>query len=48
MLAPELGADMRRREFISLLGGAGGVVAAGGERAAAGDACDRVPQRPIA
>ncbi len=22
MLAPELGADMRRREFISLLGGA--------------------------
>ena len=38
---------MRRREFITLLGGAA-AVAARGARAAAGDAGDRVPQRPIA
>ena len=36
---------MRRREFITLLGGAA-VVAACGGRAAAGDAGDRVSQRP--
>ena len=43
MLAPDmsLDADMRRREFISLLGGAA-AVAARGTRAAAGDAGDRV------
>ena len=34
---------MKRREFITLLGGAAGV-AARGARAAAGDAGDRVPQ----
>ena len=38
---------MRRREFITLLGGAA-CVAARGERAAAGDAGDRVPRRQIA
>ena len=38
---------MKRREFITLLGGAAGV-AAGGAGAAAGDAGDRVPQRPVA
>ena len=35
---------MRRREFITLLGGGGGV-AAGGARAAAGDAGDRFSQQ---
>ncbi len=37
---------MKRREFIAGLGERGGV-AAGGAGAAAGDAGDRVPQRPI-
>ena len=39
--------QLKRREFISLLGG-GGSMAARGARAAAGDAGDRVPQRRIA
>ena len=39
--------QMRRREFITLLGGAA-VLAARGARAAAGDAGDRVPQQRIA
>ena len=38
---------IRRREFITLLGGAA-ALAARGARAAAGDAGDRVPQRRIA
>ena len=38
---------MRRRKFITLLGGAVRV-ATGGARAAAGDAGDRVSQQPIA
>ena len=37
-----LGADMRRREFITLLGRRSGCVAARGARAAGGDAHDRV------
>ena len=36
---------MRRREFITLLGGAA-AVAARGARAAAGDAGDRLPDQP--
>ena len=36
---------MRRRKFITLLGGRGGV-AARGARAAAGDASDRVSLQP--
>jgi hypothetical protein len=36
--------DIRRREFITLLGGA---LAGRGARAAAGDAGDRVPQKYI-
>jgi hypothetical protein len=35
---------MKRREFITLLGGRGGRVAARGARAAAGDASDRISQ----
>jgi hypothetical protein len=35
---------MKRREFISLLGGVGGVAARGGS-AAASDAGDRIPKR---
>ena len=38
---------MRRREFITLLGGAA-AMAARGARAAAGDAGDRVARRRIA
>ena len=41
------GDRMKRREFITLLGGAAGV-AARGARATAGDAGDRVPQRASA
>ena len=37
---------MRRREFITLLGGAA-ALAARGARAAVGDASDRVPQRHV-
>jgi hypothetical protein len=36
---------MRRREFITVLGGVGGGVAAGGARAAAGDAGDRATRQ---
>ena len=36
--------DVRRREFITLLGGAA-AVAARGARAAAGDAGDRIPRQ---
>ena len=39
--------DMRRRQFITLLGGRGGRVAARGARAATGDAGDRISQQPI-
>ena len=39
---------MKRREFITLLGGAAASVAARGARAAAGDAGDRVSQPAIA
>ena len=39
---------MKRREFITLLGGAAVGVAACGARAAAGDAGDRLPQQPFA
>ena len=39
---------MRRREFITLLGGTAVALAARGAGAAAGDAGDRVPQRHIA
>ena len=39
---------MKRREFISLLGGAAAVVAAGGVGAAVGDAGDRGAEPHIA
>jgi hypothetical protein len=39
---------MRRREFITLLRGAGSCVAARGARAAVGDAGDRSSERQIA
>ena len=39
---------MKRREFISLLAGGGGRVAAGSARPAAGDACHRISQQSIA
>jgi hypothetical protein len=35
--------QLKRREFITLIGGAGGGVASRGARAALGDAGDRVP-----
>ena len=38
---------MKRREFIALLGGAA-ALAARGARAAAGDACHRVPSERVA
>jgi len=38
---------MRRREFITLIGGAGGSVAACGAGAAAGDAGDRISQHRL-
>jgi hypothetical protein len=38
---------MRRREFITLLGGTGRSVAARGARTAAGDAGDRISPYPI-
>ena len=39
---------IRRREFITLLGGAAAGVAARGARAAAGDAGDWISIRPVA
>jgi hypothetical protein len=39
---------VRRREFITLLSGAAGAVAARGAGAAADDASDRISQRRIA
>ncbi len=39
--------NMKRRDFITLIGG-GGRVAARGEGAAAGDAGDRVPRQLVA
>ena len=39
---------MRRREFITLLGGSGGGMAARGARAAVGDAGGRISRNQIA